>query len=92
MTIDKVWCKECYTKLCKVFDKKYGKGNWNFSNLSSTAFFNYEKDEYLFTFYPPLLLIDKKVRRSKSGVKRIPYFPDFCPFCGKKIEPEYMED
>ena len=94
MTVDKVWCKNCYIKLSKTFDKKYGKGNWSFANLGAEATFNSKQYEYI--FYPPFLIIELLLRKkngeySKSKRKEKPYFPNFCPFCGKKIIPESLE-
>lgn len=51
MTSDKVWCKECYTKLCKAFDKEYGKGNWSFANLEIGVTLDSEQCKYIF-FHP----------------------------------------
>ncbi len=48
MTIDKVWCKECYAKLCKAFDKEYGKGNWSFANLEIGVTLDSEQCKYIF--------------------------------------------
>lgn len=95
MTIDKVWCKNCYIKLSKTFDKKYGKGNWSFANLGVEATFNSKQYEYI--FYPPFLIIELLLRKkngeySKSKRKEKPYFPNFCPYCGKKIIPESLEE
>lgn len=95
MTIDKVWCKECYTTLCKAFDEKYGKGNWSFANLGTGISLNSEQCQYI--FYPPFLMIESPLKKkngeySKSKKEKRPYFHDFCPYCGKKIKPEDVEE
>jgi len=95
MTVDRVWCKDCYTKLCKAFDKTYGIGNWSFSNLETGVFFNSEQCSYI--FYPPVLMIELPLKKkngkySKSKKTKRPYFPNFCPYCGKKIKPEDVEE
>lgn len=94
MTIDKVWCKNCYIELSKTFDKEYGIGNWCFANLETGVFFNSEQCSYI--FYPPFLMIELPLKKkngeySKSKKTKKPYFPNFCPFCGKKIIPESLE-
>ncbi|UTY23435.1 hypothetical protein [Treponema denticola] len=95
MTIDKVWCKECYAKLCKAFDKEYGKGNWSFANLEIGVTLDSEQCKYI--FFPPALMIEfllkkKNGQYSKFKKRKGSYFPDFCPFCGKKIKPEDVEE
>lgn len=94
MKIDKVWCKKCYISLCKTFDEKYGKGNWRFINMETTVSFNSEQCRYI--FYPPFLMIESPLKNkngeySKSKKQKSPYFPNFCPYCGKKIKPEDVE-
>ena len=63
-------------------------------NLGVEATFNSKQYEYI--FYPPFLIIELLLRKkngeySKSKRKEKPYFPNFCPFCGKKIIPESLE-
>ena len=95
MTVDRVWCKDCYTKLCKAFDKKYGKSDWSFANLEIGVSFDSEQGRYI--FYPPFLMIKLPLKKknggySKSKKTKRPYFPNFCPYCGKKIKPEDVEE
>ena len=75
--------------------KTYGIGNWSFANLGTGVFFNSEQCSYI--FYPPFLMIELPLKKkngeySKSKKTKRPYFPSFCPFCGKKIKPEDAEE
>ena len=87
MTIDKVWCKNCYIELSKTFDKKYGKSNWSFANLGTSVFVKSEQCSYI--FYPPVLMIELPLKKkngeySKSKKQKGLIFLIFVPFVERK--------
>lgn len=89
-----VWCKDCYKTMRENLNNEYGKGNWYFNNLSRMMKFD---KPFTITCYPPVLDIKvpfklKNGTFSKSRMRVIKVSSRYCPYCGKQIESELLED
>lgn len=94
MSDTKVWCKECYETIRENLNNEYGKGNWYFNNLIRMMKFD---EPFTITCYPPALAMEVPVKLkngkfSKSRTRLIKVSNRYCPFCGKKIKPEDVEE
>ena len=89
-----VWCKDCYETMRENLNNEYGKRNWYFNNLSRMM--KCDKP-FTITLYPPALdiIVPVKLKNgtfSKSRRRMIKVSSRYCPYCGKQIESELLED
>lgn len=96
MTLEpnKIWCKKCYEGWCTQLDEKYGKGGWYFSNMESRVNL---KEDFDVIGYPPSLNVKVKYKKkngeySDSKTREISLVSMYCPFCGKPIAPQDIEE
>lgn len=80
----KFWCEKCGKVLTEHCDRKFGEGNWTFSNLKS--FFNFDTKRYIDGLTPLYVAYHPKTKKGEISKKsRQTFFNfNFCPFCGER--------